>query len=133
MSIPLIVSSRRGKQDELQVRGKGILAMLSPLEQALLGKKIAEAVKLSFTVDRLRAGTRPIVRTKDEVKRRTAICIQLFADLTADHGWRIKKAMDHLAAFLRKKLDTVEINPAPTSRSMYKKTTLNDLVVGQKE
>lgn len=111
-----------------QVQGRGVLAALTPGERIMLTKKIGEAVTASFAVDQIRVGTRPIVKTQAEVKRRAAMCLQIFADLAADRGFGIKRAMNQLAIALRKKLDTIPFEP-DSKRKLYKATTLDDLIV----
>ncbi len=137
MSLIINPARQRSGQDQLQVRGKGVLALLDVVERAVLGREVVKAVALSFAVDKIRAGTRPIVKTEAEVKRRTAICLQLFADMTAENGYGIKRAMSMLAEGLRKTLDTIPFTPAEkkkgrkdnSARAIWRPSTLADLIV----
>ncbi len=49
--------------------------------------------------------------SRDEIKRRGAICIKIFRALRGDLKWAIERILDHLAVYLRKELDGVSWEP----------------------
>jgi hypothetical protein len=74
---------------------------------------IETAVLLSVHQDRVRnVIIVPGSITKDELKRRSAMCIEIFRVLRGDLKWSLDRIADNLADFLRKQLDGVDWEPA---------------------
>lgn len=69
-----------------------------PVAKARVGQAIVHAVEISFVAD----GSTP---TQDEIKRRTAICIEHFKMMRNDMKWSVSKICDLLAKSLRAELD----------------------------
>jgi hypothetical protein len=49
--------------------------------------------------------------TRDEVKRRSEICMKIFRELRGDLKWTVARIVDHLPKFLRMTLDGVSWEP----------------------
>jgi hypothetical protein len=71
---------------------------------------IERAIAASFAEDGAR-------RTRDEVRRRYAICERLLRHLRGDLGWGIQRVLDHLPRYLRNELDGLPW--APDARTVW--------------
>ena len=84
----------------------GELANLDRVQRQKVSEAVLRAVRVSFEEDQARIGRPRSIRvTNDEVKRRTNICLKIFAILRGDLDWGLQRAIDHFSRYLRLELD----------------------------
>lgn len=93
----------------------GELARLIPQEDlSKVNGAIERSIRSSFEEDTQRSKSAklpPPSMTRGEVKRRFAICLNIYKMLRGDLKWGMKRALDHLPRYLRNSLDGVQWEP----------------------
>lgn len=80
------------------------LDLVSEKQVARATVAIERAVIASFEADHGRM-------TRDEIRRRFAICERIIRQLRGDLGWALARVLDHLPRYLRCELDGVPWTP----------------------
>lgn len=80
------------------------LDLVSEDQVARVTLAFERAIADSFAADGARV-------TRDEVRRRFAICERLLRQLRGDLGWGLQRALDHLPRYLRCELDGATWTP----------------------
>ena len=78
---------------------------------ATLAIGIETAVKKSFET-----GAVMVFQTRDEVRRRTRLCVDVARELRGDLGWSVARIADALPRALRAKLDGTTFEPEEEQR-----------------
>lgn len=90
-----------------------IFAIVSgdPKNAGKLVRGIERAVQRSYDSDLIRDGAGKVIATRDEIKRRTQLCIDAAALLRRELKWSIDRIVDELPKMLRQRLDGSDWNP----------------------
>jgi hypothetical protein len=91
--------------------GEIALSLMADAERPKIEARIVAVVEASFIEDKSRV-------TRSEVRRRTTLCLEAFADLRRSLKWSTPRCLDELARVLRFKLDGVPWKP-DTRRAMW--------------
>lgn len=90
-----------------------LLRMVSenPSNIAKLVKGVERAVQRSYDDDRIRDGAGKVITTKDEIKRRVNLCVDMAKQLRHDAKWSVDRIADALPRMLRRRLDGQDFDP----------------------